>query len=59
MKQKQGGELAVARFRMRKRSAVSIVWRTTGCLLVDALKLLSVSNLSSGRHWELNQVPAV
>jgi putative transposase len=39
----------VACFRMRKRSSVSIVWRTTGCLLVDALKFLSLGFRSRSR----------
>jgi putative transposase len=34
---------------MRKRSSVSIVWRTTGCLLVDALKFLSLGFRSRSR----------
>jgi len=34
---------------MRKRSVVSIVWRTTGCGLIDALKLLTLGFRSRSR----------
>ena len=39
----------MAWFRMRKQSSASIVCRTTGCLLVDALRLLSLGFRSRSR----------
>ena len=39
----------MACFRMRKRSSVAIVWRTTCWLLVDALKFLSLGFRSRSR----------
>ena len=32
----------MARFRMRKRSSASSAWRTTGRLLIDALRFVSL-----------------
>ena len=39
----------MASFRMAKRSSVSIVWRTSDCLIVDALRFLSLGLRSRSR----------
>ena len=39
----------MARFRMRKRSSASSAWRTTGRLLIDALRFVSLGFRSRSR----------